>query len=40
MSRDRAAGRVPFCVVASAGTVSTGAIDPFGELADLCERER
>src|SRR5204862_395639 len=30
----------PFAVVASAGTVSTGAVDPLEELADLCQRER
>jgi aromatic-L-amino-acid decarboxylase len=38
--RDRAAGLRPFCVVASAGTVSTGAIDPLDGLANLCEAER
>jgi glutamate/tyrosine decarboxylase-like PLP-dependent enzyme len=40
MTRDRTAGLVPFCVVASAGTVSTGAVDPLAALADLCQRER
>jgi glutamate/tyrosine decarboxylase-like PLP-dependent enzyme len=36
---DRAAGRHPFCIVASAGTVNTGAIDPFSLLADVCAQE-
>jgi len=37
---DRFAGRVPFCVCASAGTVGTGAIDPLDTVADLCAKER
>lgn len=39
VARDRAAGLTPIAVVASAGTVATGAIDPIGAVADLAERE-
>ena len=39
IKEDRAAGRLPFCVVANAGTTNTGAVDPLGPLADLCARE-
>ncbi len=33
---DLAAGRIPMAVVASAGTVNTGAIDPIDAIADIC----
>jgi len=39
IAADRAAGKRPFAVVGSAGTVSTGAVDPLAELADLCAEE-
>ncbi|MGH2736408.1 MAG: pyridoxal phosphate-dependent decarboxylase family protein [Actinomycetota bacterium] len=35
---DLEAGVAPFAVVASAGTVATGAVDPLGRIGDLCER--
>jgi glutamate/tyrosine decarboxylase-like PLP-dependent enzyme len=35
---DRAQGRRPMLVIASAGTTNTGAVDPLPELADLCSQ--
>ena len=39
ISADRRAGRTPFLVVGTAGTVDTGAIDNLAALADLCRDE-
>jgi glutamate/tyrosine decarboxylase-like PLP-dependent enzyme len=40
VQEDRARGEAPMMVVATAGTVSTGAIDPLGQIAEVCNRER
>jgi glutamate/tyrosine decarboxylase-like PLP-dependent enzyme len=40
IGEDRAAGLLPFAVVATAGTVATGAFDDIGRIADLCAGER
>lgn len=40
IEKDRRAGRIPFCVVANAGTVNTGAVDPLDALADFCRDEK
>lgn len=39
MAADRAAGLQPACVIGSAGTINTGAIDDLASLAGLCRRE-
>ena len=36
---DRGADRVPFALCASAGSTNTGAVDPLGDLADVCTAE-
>ncbi len=38
--RDHRAGRLSFCVVATFGTTSSGAIDPIAALSRVCRRER
>ncbi len=39
IAEDRKAGQRPICIIGTAGTTNTGAIDDLNALADLCERE-
>lgn len=40
ISEDIVASKEPFCVIATAGTTDTGAIDSLDEIARICKRER
>ena len=40
VQQDRAAGKRPFCVIGSAGTTNTGAVDPLPQLRRVCDAER
>ncbi|HSU14443.1 pyridoxal phosphate-dependent decarboxylase family protein [Longimicrobium sp.] len=40
IEEDRAAGMLPFCVVATVGTTSTSSIDPVAAIADVCARRK
>lgn len=39
VARDRAAGRRPFLVIASAGTADTGAVDPIASISEVASSE-
>lgn len=40
IEEDKAAGLVPFCVVATVGTTSTSSIDPVPAIADICQQHQ
>lgn len=39
ITKDKSQGFSPLCIIANAGTVNTGAIDPMNQIADICEEE-
>ncbi|MBM3993422.1 MAG: aminotransferase class V-fold PLP-dependent enzyme [Planctomycetes bacterium] len=40
VASDRQAGRLPWLVLANAGTTNTGSVDPLPAIADFCKREK
>ena len=38
VEEDRAAGHLPICIVANAGTVATGAFDPLPQISEIAQR--
>jgi glutamate/tyrosine decarboxylase-like PLP-dependent enzyme len=40
ITQDRAAGRKPFCVVATAGTTNSGTVDDLVAISEVCKRHR
>jgi aromatic-L-amino-acid decarboxylase len=40
IAEDRAAGWLPFCVVAMVGTTSSTSVDPCNAIAEICRREK
>jgi aromatic-L-amino-acid/L-tryptophan decarboxylase len=38
LTQDLRENKIPMCIVASAGTTNTGAVDPLAQIADICEQ--
>jgi glutamate/tyrosine decarboxylase-like PLP-dependent enzyme len=39
VKEDKKSGKIPFCVVANAGTTNTGSVDPLVDLSKFCSKE-